>query len=168
MEYKEIKGQAWIADDKLMQDVILILPNGQTSSNTIALIPDIWEDLRSSSSTAKTNGKGYWYWEYKMTDSTNDDVELTVKIECPRPKEGMFLPPYDLDSVNSDWEKYWVGKYKEAYDNAAESMTIQPKNIILPGTSYVDYSNGGQTKTIEEIKTPNLDTGDITNLLGLF
>lgn len=168
MEQKEIKGQAWIADDRLMQDIILVLPNGKTANNTIALIPNIWDDLTSASSTAKTNGKGYFYWEYKMTDSTNDDAEVTVRIECPRPKDDMFLPPYKPEDAKSEWEKYWLTKYKNTYDNVEEGMTIQPKNIILPGTSYVDYSNGGQTKTVEEIKKPNTDIGDITNLLDMF
>ena len=51
MTSKTIKGQAWIMGNKLLQDQTLILSNGETSNNTVALVEDIWKDLTSDSGT---------------------------------------------------------------------------------------------------------------------
>lgn len=164
---KTIKGQAWIAGDSLVQDQILVLPNGITSNNTVALIDNIWDDLTSKNGTYKWNGKSYFYWTYKMTDSENDDSEIEVMIECPRPKEELFGEgPYDNLEVEGDYMKYWLNQYKTSWENQVKSMTIQPEEIVLHESEYID-SMGNVTK-IPEKKIKNTDLGDITNLLGLF
>ena len=167
MESKTIKGQAWIQGNSLVQDQILITTGGQTSENVIVLIENIWDDLKSDSGTYKTNDKGYFYWEYEMTDSEDDDVTVTVKIECPKPKEGLFTEPYDPDSYNGKYAKYWVEKFKTAAENYEYKAAIQKKEIVFPGTEYVN-PNDGSLVTVKEMKVKNTDIGDITNLLNLF
>jgi hypothetical protein len=101
-----------------------------------------------------------------MTDSFDDTVEVTVKVECPRPKNGLFTEPYDPSTGKNDWEKYWLSKFKTAYDNATKYYTIQPKEIVFPGTEYVNPQ--GEIVTVEERSEVNNNLGDITNLLTLF
>lgn len=163
---KLIKGHIWISGDSLLQDQILILPGGKTSTNTVPLIEDIWADLRSSGGTYKTNKKGYFYWECTVTDIENNDIEVTVFVECPRPGEGLFQEPYDPESANGEWEKYWLTKYKTAQDNALEKMTIQKKEIVFPGTEYINQY--GELVKVEERRVTNNDLGDISNLLSMF
>lgn len=168
MNSKTIKGQAWISPEgQLLQDQVLILENGTTCNNTVALIADIWEDLLSENSTVKSNGKGYFYWDVKMTDFEDDSREVSVFIEAPRPKEGLFEEPLDEDDYASEWAKYWVARIKRAQENANNKMTVQKKEITFAGTQYVDYSTG-ETVTVNETKYTNSDIGDISNLLSMF
>lgn len=164
-ETRTIKGQAWIQENKLVQEQILLMPNKPDSSNVIALIEDIWEDLKGVG-TYKTNGKGYFYWEYTMTDTEDDSVEVTVKFECPKPKEGLFSEPYDPDKQTGEYSKYWVNRLRVAKENYEYKATIQKKEVIFPGTEYVN-SNGELVK-VEATKFTNNDIGDITNLLNMF
>ena len=169
MTSKTIKGQAWIMGNKLLQDQTLILSNGETSNNTVALVEDIWKDLTSDNGTYKYNGKSYFYWTYKMTSMEDDSVEVEVMIECPRPKDGMWGEgPFDqeLATAKGDWAKYWLKKFKTAYDNAVNSQTIQPKEILFPGTKYV--TSTGDLKEVEEKRIQRDDLGDIENLLSAF
>lgn len=162
---KTIKGDVWIQGASLVQEQILVVPGKDSYTNTIILIDDIWKDL-SGEGTYKTNGKGYFYWEYKMTDTENDDVEVTLKFECPRPKEGLFKEPYNPDDVTGDYAKYWVGKLKTAQNNFENKAAIQKKEIVFPGSNYVNQN--GEFIQVEETKVSNTDLGDITNLLNLF
>ena len=169
MTSKTIKGQAWIMGNKLLQDQTLILSNGETSNNTVALVEDIWKDLTSDSGTYKYNGKSYFYWTYKMTSMEDDNTEVEVMIECPRPKDGLWGDgPFDkeLATAKGDWAKYWLKKFKTAYDNAVNSQTIQPKEILFPGTQYV--TSTGDLKEVEETRIQRDDLGDIENLLSGF
>lgn len=169
MTSKTIKGQAWIMGNKLLQDQTLILSNGETSNNTVALVEDIWKDLTSDSGTYKYNGKSYFYWTYKMTSMEDDNTEVEVMIECPRPKDGLWGDgPFDqeLATANGEWAKYWLRKFKTAYDNAVNSQTIQPKEILFPGTQYVTPT--GDLKEVEEKRIQRDDLGDIENLLSAF
>lgn len=163
---KLIKGQVWISGDSLLQDQILILPNGTSSTNTVPLINNIWEDLLSEGGQYKTNKKGYFYWEAKMTDVENNDVEVTVMIECPRPKDGLFEEPYDPEKGKGEWAKYWLTKYKTTAENALEKMTIQKKEIVFPGTEYINQY--GELVKVEEKRVTNDNLGDISNLLSMF
>ena len=95
-ESKTIKGQVWIQHisdyprkDSLVQEQLLVIPKQDITTNTVTLIENIWDDLKSDG-TYKWNGKKYFYWEYKMTDTENEDVEVTVKFECPRPYNDFF------------------------------------------------------------------------------
>ena len=87
---KTIKGQPYLQGKTLYQEQILMSPGVVSTSQTIVLIADIWKDLIEGPTTAKTNNKGYFYWEVTMTDPENDDVELTIKFECPRPISTVF------------------------------------------------------------------------------
>ena len=166
MDNKIIKGQAWVSGDSLLQDQILVLPGGKHSVNTVPLIENIWEDLRSENGTYKSNKKGYFYWECKMTDSENDDVEIPILVECPRPKDGLFEEPYDPSMAKGEWERYWLTKFKTTQDNALEKMTIQKKEIVFPGTEYINQY--GELVKVEEKRVTNNDLGDISNLLSMF
>ena len=169
-ESKTIKGQAWIERcpglrDALVQEQFLVVPGQAISRNVIEIIPDIWEDLKGEG-TYKWNNKKYFYWEYKMTDTENDDVEVTVKFECPRPKEGFFKDTDTEETVQGDYSKYWIKKYKTAEENYEYKAAIQKKEIVFPPTQYVDSK--GNLVEVDEIRTSNNDIGDITNLLNLF
>lgn len=165
-ESKTLKGQAWIQGDSLVQEQILLVPGKISTINIVSLIPNIWEDLTSDSGEYKTNGKGYFYWEYKMTDTTNDDVEVTIKFECPKPKYGIFKEPYDPEQVSGEYSKFWVNKLKIASENYEYKSAIQKKEIVFPGTGYVDQN--GEYIKVEELRVNNSDIGDITNLLNIF
>ena len=160
-----LKGQAWIQGDKLVQEQIMLAPGISSSTNVVALIDDIWEDL-TTTGTYKTNGKGYFYWEYKMTDSEDDNVELVVKFECPKPKEGLFQEPYNPENYTGDYSKYWVSRLKTALENYEQKSTVQRKEVIFPGTAYVNRQ--GEVVELEDTKFTNNDIGDITNLLNMF
>ena len=164
-ESRIVKGQAWIQGDKLVQEQILITPGSVSSTNVVALIENIWEDLIGTG-TYKTNGRGYFYWEYKMTDTEDDNVEMVVKFECPKPKEGLFQEPYDPSKCSREYSKYWVGRLKTAVDNFELKSTVQRKEVIFPGTTYVDSK--GDVVELEDTKFSNNDLGDITNLLNIF
>jgi hypothetical protein len=165
-DYKVIKGQAWIDGKSLVQEQIMIIPGKSAITNTIVLVEDIWEDLKSASGTYKTKDNKYFYWEYKMTDSENDDVEIDVKYECPKPKIGVFPEPYDPETVEGEYAKYWVGRMKEASENYEKAYAIQRKEILLKGTEYMDQE--GNIATIEDSVESNTNLGDIMNLLNLF
>lgn len=175
-ETQMIKGQAWIHNEvdsngnlvksSLVQDQIMVVPGVDSFSNTICLIDDIWEDLTSASGQYKTNGKGYFYWEYKQTTVDNPDVEITVNFECPRPKENLFTEPYDPEQVEGDYAKYWVARLKAAQENS-KNITIQKKEIIFPEAEYLDWETGEFKKT-EETIIENNDLGPIDNLLNLY
>lgn len=166
---KTIKGQAWIIGDKLIQEQILLLTNGNSSTNNVAIIDDIWKNLVDGSETypVKYNDKkNYFYWEYQMTDTLDDTTEITVKFECPTPKEGLFTEPYDPSTAKTEWAKYWLTKYKTTQDNA-KIMNIQKTEYTLPGSKILNFGTGLQ-ETQEDITFKNNDIGDISNLLSMF
>lgn len=164
MSKKIVKGQAWISGDSLMQEQITFEPGKQPTSATVKLVENIWSDLTSDKGTYKSNAKKtYFYWEVEQTGL--DDEVVKVMIECPKPKDGLFTPPF-TDTVKGDWANYWVGKFKTAYNNFQDRSTIQPKEVVFPGTEYVNSL--GEIVKVEERKVAQTDLGDITNLLGLF
>lgn len=165
-ETKTIKGDVWIQGNSLVQEQILVVAGKDSYSNVVTLIEDIWQDLLSDSGTFKSNGKNYFYWEYYMTDTENDDTEVKINYECPRPKEGLFEKPYDPDEYDSEYAKYWVGKLKTAEENYENCAAIQKKEIVFPGTRYIDQN--GEFIEVKETKISNTDLGEITNLLNLF
>lgn len=163
MAQKEIYGQAFISGKSLVQDIILFVDDKQ-SENTVVLIEDIWEDLKSPAGTFKTNNKGYWYWEYQMTNT--EDTEKTVKVlfECPKPSPEIFDNNFDEEPGDSEWAKYWKGKMKATRDSLYNSTNgLQQKEINLPGTKYIDQN--GETVELKDIKYTRDDLGDIQNLL---
>ena len=163
-ESKTIKGQPYILGNILYQEQILVSPGVVSTSQTIALIEDIWTDLIDGPGTFKTNGKGYFYWEVQMTDPENDDAEVTIKFECPKP--GPLEFPKLKDS-ETEYGIYWADKLKTATENYEYHSTIQKKEIVFPGTQYVD-PNTGELVEVAETRIDNTDIGDITNLISLF
>ena len=167
-DYKIIKGQAWIVNDSLVQDQIMLIPGKAAISNTVALVDNIWDDLTSASGTYIQGKPGYFYWEYEMTDTEDDEVTRTVHFECPRPKYGLFEEPYDPELVEGDYAKYWVAKMKETAENYEKAYAIQRKEIILKGTEYFDPITEDIITVDDEVVETNTGFGDITNLLNLF
>ena len=172
-ETKTIKGQCWIENNCLVQEQILLVSGVNNSAyNTIVLIEDIWADLTSASGTYKFNNKkDYFYWEVEMTDTDNEDNYITVKYECPKPKEDLFIDPetkelYDDDDVEGEYSKYWLKKIKQAIENSKKSLAIQRKEVTFSGTQYIDQT--GQPVELEDTVFKNNDLGDISNLLSLF
>ena len=160
---KTIYGQAYISGDSLVQDVIFFV-NTTQSESTVEVIKDIWEDLKSTSGKALTDGKGYWYWEVEMTDTEDTDWKVKVKVDCPKPDASFFDYDFEISSSDSDWSKFWKTKMKAVQDNLYNSTNgLQSKEINLPGTKYIDQN--GDTVELEEIKYTREDLGDIQNLL---
>ena len=173
MDTKTIKGQAWIDGDRLVQEQFLLVPGATNPSyNVVSLVPNIWDDLTTSSGTYKYNNqKNYFFWEYEMTDTENEDVYVKIKYECPKPKEGLFIDPatgelYDESEVSGEYSKYWLNKIKVATENYEESAAIQRKEITFAGSTYI--AQDGSTIEVEDTVVKNNDIGDITNLLSLF
>jgi len=162
---KTIYGQPFRFGDSILQDQTLVTSDGQISENRVCLIENIWDDLLSNSSNVKSNGnenRPYFYWEFTQTNIEGEDI--TVQIAAPKPKNGLFESPYDPETGSSDWAKFWLGKFKTAEENA--DYTIQPKEIVLHGTKYIDTS--GDLVEVEERRIENNHLGDITNLLLTF
>ena len=166
METKTIKGQAWIEGDDLVQEQILITSTGRDSYNTVILVKNIWDDLTKENHEYKVGKKGYYYWDYKMTDTEDDTIEKDIQFECPKPKVDLFTEPYNPDNVDGEYAKYWVEKLKITQENADKCSSIQRKEILFAGTSYTDQQ--GNIVTIEDQVENNSDLGDITNLLSMF
>lgn len=163
MTTKTIYGQAFISGNSLLQDVILLTDSTQ-SENTVEIINNIWDDLKSTSGKVKTNGKGFWYWEVEMTDTEDTDKTVKIKFECPKPEPSIFDYNFEEATGDSDWAKYWKAKMKKTQDNLFNSTNgLQPKEVTLPGTKYVNQN--GETVKVDEIKITRDDLGDIQNLL---
>lgn len=158
-----IYGQAFLSEDALVQDQILITDRTQ-SENTVVIIPNIWEDLKSTTGNWKVGKSGYFYWEVEMTDTENIEKKVKVKISCPKPDPSLFDYNFESSTGDSDWTKYWKEKMKEVENNPYNSVNgIQPKEITLPGTKYIDQN--GKTVEVEETKITRDNLGDIQNLL---
>lgn len=172
---KTIKGQAWISGNSLVQDQILLTTGGKSSENTIVIIQNIWEDLTemSDSHIYKTNNKGYFFWEVEMTSMEDDNTNVTVNIECPKPNISVapFNNPepdsqWTADEISGNYAKYWVSKLAEIIKNAENEYAIQRKEVIFEGLTYEDQT--GADVEVENYTFNNSDIGDITNLLSLF
>lgn len=173
---KTIKGQAAIISDALVQDQILLYTlDGKTIKSTqgmVTLIPNIWDDLKSKTGEVKTNGRGYWYWEVSITDTSGERSDITVFFECPAPEVEMFLTEdgknYDFTEkeADSDWTKYWKKRMKLATDSLFNSENaVINKEAVLKGANYVDQT--GSTVVLPDMEVTKSDgLSDISNLLN--
>ena len=158
-----VYGQAFISGDSLVQDQLLLTEKTQ-SENTIVLISDIWKDLLSSSGKWKAGKNGYFYWEVEMTDTEDTDKKVKVKVSCPKPDPSLFEYDFEESKGDSEWTAYWKKKMKTVEDSVYNSTNaIQPKEITLPGTKYINQN--GETVEVEETKIIRDNLGDIQNLL---
>lgn len=173
-----ILGQAWISGNKLLQDQTVMYPGGRYTENTVVLIDDIWDNLfnhggREEDGTQyKTNGKGYFYWPIKCTPLYSDNETVEVFIECPKPKEAQFEQLEEVniqegEDVNQEWAKYWKNRYDTTMENAKKKLTIQRKEIVLPGTKWIDQE-GNPQETEEQVIQTDHELGSIANLLMMF
>lgn len=185
-ENKIIKGQAWIsATGSLLQDQICIYPDGRSTSNVVALIPDVWENLFTGGGNNQedvdyiwTNNKGFYFWKVKTTDIGDDSIEVDVFIQCPKPRYedidrllSTEISPRTVEINGSSveeipWVTYWAERYRTTLKNAEDKLAIQKKEIVFPGTSYIDQH--GNTVEVEEKKETNYELGSIANLLSMF
>lgn len=173
---RTIKGQAWVSGNELLQDQIVFLNNIPTE-NTVVLIPNIWENLMKGGAEgepkAETNGKGYFYWKLEINSIDDDSEMVSFFVECPKPRVEDFenseecIKALEENSTKSEWAKYWYERYNTAMENGKEKMTIQRKEVVFGGSSYVDPN--GELKTIEEkhVQTDH-ELGSIANLLMMF
>ena len=160
---KTIYGQAFILGDSLVQDMILLTETTQ-SENTVVIIENIWDDLKSTSGTAKTNKKGYWYWEVEMSDTEDTDKKVKVKVSCPKPGPEIFDDDFEDASGDSEWTAYWKAKMRQTRDSLYNSTNgLQQKEVTLPGTKYMNQN--GEIVEVEETTYTRNDLGDIQNLL---
>lgn len=158
-----IYGQAYLSGDSLVQDQILLTDTTQ-SENTVILIPDIWEDLKNPSGKWKSEKDTYFYWETEMTDTEDTERKVKVKVSCPKPNPSVFDCVFEASEGDSQWTTYWKSKMKAAENSIYNSTNaIQPKEIILPGTKYINQN--GETVEVMETKVTRDNLGDIQNLL---
>lgn len=164
---KTIYGQPFLADESLMQDVTLLVINGQNSTsseNTVVIIENIWNDLKSKTGKFKNNGKGFWYWEVDVTDMEDPDKTMKVKYPCPKPTMETFENNIEVSENDSAWTTYWKLKMKVTLDSLYNSTNaVQRKQVTLAGTTYVDQN--GNVITLPAKTVINNDLGDIQNLL---
>lgn len=155
---KTIYGQPWMVGDDLVQEqIVMTLGTPVTSSTSnVKIIEDIWNDLLTGSDI-KTNGRGFFYWEIKITALDGEDV--IIKFECPRPKDGIWD---DLASGTTDWAKYWDAKYNEVKNR---KYKIQRDEWTLPGTKRMNFTTGEQEIT-DDITYQDPNLGDLQNLLN--
>lgn len=193
-----VKGQAWIVDDKLVQDQITFsdsdtAKNGTTE--TVVLVDNIWDDLFSGAGKYEWNNRNYFYWEYEMTDTTSDtgDVVL-IKYECPKltyeiAKEKLIPgdTPEERDQNEADLiasqgfpfgdprkESLGKGDYVDYYITKfieAYENSLKYGNIQRTEVTFPGSTHvglDGNTVTVDKVTVANYDFGDISNLLCSF
>lgn len=156
---KVIYGQPWMVGSDIVQEQITMTLGNPVTSETknVIVIKDIWNDLLTGTDI-KTNGKGFFYWEIKVTSLDSEDV--MIKFECPKPKDGMWG---ELADGTTEWAKYWNKKYEEV---KARDYKIQRDEWTLPGTKRINFTTGEQEET-EDVTYQNPDLGDLQNLLNI-
>ena len=184
---RTIKGQPYLDGSTLRQDQILLITSDgkrvQEASGTITLVPDIWIDLKKSSGGSWKRRKNYFYWEVDVTDTSDDSMSGTIKVEyeCPRPTPEFFGYDYTSNPGDSEWMKYWKTRFQTtAQSPYVGSGAMFRREVILPGTKYIKFGRAlhrGQDEAIqdpdgnwtsEEIKVPEakVDLDDTMNLLS--
>lgn len=160
---KDIKGQAWLSGDTLLQTITTFEEDGSVTEHNNVLVEDIWVDLLSDSGTYKVNEtKRFFYWEYMMTDSENDDLEVKILFSCPTPK-----PDLDLEEGSGEWVEYWKKRIETYKSNFEKRSTIQPQTVDLGSYNYMNPATGQiENRPAESYERDGLS--DIQNLLFLF
>lgn len=137
-------------------------------NETVVLIEDIWEDLKSKSGEWKWNGKKYFYWEYETTSLEGETVK--IKIEAPAPSHEVFKDDegkLDLEVLDSDsdWAKYWKKAMSTMEENYQSNAKITEDKIDGMKTNLVDYTPGCECFPEFDPNTPKSDDRDLINNL---
>jgi hypothetical protein len=193
-----IKGQAWILDDKFVQDQI-VFSDSNTSNNGASsvsvILENIWDDLFSGAGTYKWNNNGYFYWEYEMTDTTSETGDLvTIKFECPKltyekaverlvpgatkeareKKEAELVATQGLPFDDPRKGSLGMGDYVDYYITKfweAYENSLKYGNIQRTEVTFPGSTHiglDGETKVVEKVTVKNFDFGDISNLLCMY
>ena len=158
-------GQAYILEDQLVQETITFTDSGDSFNGTNVIIENIWEDLLANSHQYKKSGKKYFYWEYTQTN--DEDNDITVKFEAPKPKSGLFGENPSVDDYDGEYPKYQVAKIIESIENYENKIAIQKKEIIFADNKTVNFQDGSIVDN-EGYTVINSDLGDIESLLSMF
>jgi len=149
-----IKSKASLVLNKLVQ-IWTNTDTGATEEHVI--VSDIWADLYNGTNhlyVKKNNNHFFWVYDY-TNDKAIDEKRL---YECPSYPISQTFP----STANGDYVNY----YKKIQERSGKVYRIQPTEVILKGTSYID--EWGNERIYEDTVWYNTDLGDITNLLGTF
>ena len=163
-------GQAYIVGKQLVQDTITFSESGVAYNGTNVIIEDIWEDLLADSHQYKKSGKKYFYWEYTQTN--DEDMDITIKYECPAPKATLFdpsglEPELDPEKYSGEYPKYWIEKINESRKNYEDSIAIQKKEIVFADNKTINFDDGSVVDN-PKYSVKNNDLGIIDSLLSIF
>ncbi len=113
-------------------------------NETVVLIENVWDDLKSKSGEWKWNGKKYFYWENETTSLEGEIVK--IQIEAPLPDRHIFEVDGKIDleilDEDSDWTKYWKKHFKSVEEN---DLKISEDKIDGMKTNLVDYTPGNES-----------------------
>ena len=150
---KLIKGRVWIHNNvSLVQESAELINGRKVENSAEVLISDIWEDLKSASGQWKqsTVEERYFYWEYNYTNAEKGFVDEIAKYECPRPTREFFeeifsstdVNDWDIDTLESDWAKYWAKVEKEVDINYSKyGLWRKETEPAVASTSDLDTTN---------------------------
>ena len=176
MAEKIIKNTPYIDGEKLIQEQITFAEDKKKKvvefTETVVLIENIWDDLKSTSGQWKWNGKKYFYWETEVTSLEDETVK--VNIEAPVPTREVFADEegnVDLEVADgdSDWAKYWKTLMTTAEENHESESKIIEDHYKTTQTTLIDYSKeGGEAYSAYGEDIPKNDDKDlISNLQSI-
>ena len=177
MAEKIIKNLPYLSYDsekgtwKLLQEQITFVEDKKKVrefEETVVLIEDVWEDLKSTEGEWKWNGKKYFYWECEA-NSLEDEIVKT-QIEAPWPTKEVFMNEegkLDLEILDgdSDWSKYWKKSISNMLDNTETMSKISEEKIDGVKTKLVDYTPGCECFSDFDPNAPKTDDRDLINNL---
>ena len=181
---KLIKGRVWIHNNvSLVQESAELINGRKVENSAEVLISDIWEDLKSASGQWKqsTVEERYFYWEYNYTNAEKGFVDEVARFECPRPTREFFeeifsstdVNDWDIDTLESDWAKYWAKVEKEIDTNYSQYGLLEKKKEPSQYTNWNDWTAisrnlGGSgllsykdtVASTSDLDTTNVEVGD--------
>ena len=172
MAQKVIKNAPYIDGDKLVQEQIVFIENKkkvEELNETVVLIENIWEDLKSKSGQWKWNKAKYFYWENEVTSL--EDETIKVQTEAPQPTQEVFNNDLEVLEEDSDWTKYWKTLINKTEESFEVNSKITEDRIDAQKGTLVDYTPGADGAMYEindKNNIPKRDDKDlITNLQSI-
>lgn len=172
MAQKVIKNAPYIDGDKLVQEQIVFIENKkkvEELNETVVLIENIWEDLKSKSGQWKWNKAKYFYWENEATSL--EDETIKVQTEAPQPTREIFDNDLEVLEEDSDWTKYWKTLIDKTEENFEIKSKITEDRIDAQKNTLIDYTPGADGAMYEindKNNIPKRDDKDlITNLQSI-